>query len=110
MGLLRMLTNSHVMDGEPLSLSKAWDVRDRFSDARIGFIREPEGFEAEWRKRRAPIDRAQHLDRCLSGQLVCFGGMHADHVRQGCEQAEELRRDIARDRIKTAMMTTAKAR
>jgi len=33
-----MVTNPHVMDGEPLSPSKAWDIRDRRTSSahRIG--------------------------------------------------------------------------
>jgi hypothetical protein len=51
MGLLRLLTNAHVMSGQPLSARKAWEVRLAFeSDTRIQFSAEPEGFEAIWRK------------------------------------------------------------
>lgn len=54
MGLLRLLTNVHVMDGHPLSARAAWGVRRGFdSDARVKQVAEPDGFEAVWRSTAA---------------------------------------------------------
>ena len=51
MGLLRLLTNARVMAGNPLLASEAWRVRDLFrNDPRVGYIREPSGFDEQWRK------------------------------------------------------------
>ena len=50
MGLLRLLTNEHVMSGHPLSSQAAWGVRKQFEgDTRVKYVPEPSGFEAVWR-------------------------------------------------------------
>ncbi len=50
-GLLRLLTNARVMDGDPLPASAAWRVRDQFfTDSRIVLMREPDGFTERWRE------------------------------------------------------------
>ena len=49
-GLLRLLTNAHVMNGHPLSAEAAWKVRKQFeTDARVKYAAEPDGFEEVWR-------------------------------------------------------------
>ena len=51
MGLLRLLTNSAVMQDEVLSSSEAWFVyRRMLTDERISFQSEPPGLEDRWRK------------------------------------------------------------
>ena len=51
MGLLRLLTNAHVMDGAALTAEEAWNVRDQFhSDSRVRFVPEGSGFEDQWRQ------------------------------------------------------------
>lgn len=50
MGLLRLLTNSHVMSGEALSAQGAWAVRQQFeTHGRVRYLEEAEGFAAIWR-------------------------------------------------------------
>jgi len=50
MGLLRLLTNAHVMNGHPLSAQAAWRVRKEFeADSRVTYAMEPDGFEHVWR-------------------------------------------------------------
>ena len=51
MGLLRLLTNRHVMDGAPLTASEAWKTRDRIlGDPRILIVNEREDFAEHWRR------------------------------------------------------------
>ena len=51
MGLLRLLTNSHVMGGDVLASRDAWRVyRGILADERIGFAPEPFALEEQWRK------------------------------------------------------------
>ena len=51
MGLLRLLTNRHVMDGSPLSASEAWTTRDRIlGDPRMVVVNERDDFEEHWRQ------------------------------------------------------------
>jgi hypothetical protein len=50
-GLLRLLTNPAVMGAETLEARRAWRVYDEIaSDSRVGFLPEPPGLEAEWRR------------------------------------------------------------
>ena len=88
-----MVTNPHVMDGEPLSPSKAWDIRDRFSsDRRVCFIEEPPGFEAEWR-RTSSAYRIGHniwtdaylVSLCISAGCTLITFDKALGRRKGCE-------------------------
>lgn len=49
MGLLRLLCNKAAMDGDPVSLPQAWKVyADLISDPGVGFVPEPDGFQADW--------------------------------------------------------------
>ena len=49
-GLLRLLTNEHVMRTNVLTTADAWDKYDAmFADSRIKFVHEPEGLERSWR-------------------------------------------------------------
>ena len=51
MGLLRLLTNTHVMQDGVLSPARAWAVRDAFlEDDRVSFAEEPAGFSGRWRE------------------------------------------------------------
>jgi uncharacterized protein len=51
MGLLRLLTNSHVMGADVLSARDAWKVFDRLTNERnIFFAAEPAGIDAIWRE------------------------------------------------------------
>ncbi len=50
MGLLRLLTNSTVMSGAPLTAAGAWKVLDSLlGDPNIGFLKEPATFGDHWR-------------------------------------------------------------
>jgi len=49
-GLLRLLTNSAVMNGKPLSMKAAWTIYDKlFEDIRVARIAEPPGIEKPFR-------------------------------------------------------------
>ena len=49
MGLLRLLCNAAAMDGDPLTLPDAWKIyADLIRDPAVGFIPEPDGFQADW--------------------------------------------------------------
>lgn len=49
-GFLRLLTNPHVMKGEPFTAQEAWRSYDTLrSNRRIWFADEPPGLEQEWR-------------------------------------------------------------
>src|SRR5580692_5519496 len=51
MGLLRLLTNSHVMGADVLSARDAWSVFDRLTNERnIFFAAEPPGLDSVWRE------------------------------------------------------------
>jgi uncharacterized protein len=51
MGLLRLLTNEHVMGGGVLSAERAWSVVDQLrANPAVRFAPEPLGVEALWRK------------------------------------------------------------
>ena len=51
LGFLRLLTNSKLMGVDVLSQSKAWQVYDNLArDARVRFLREPEGVDATLRR------------------------------------------------------------
>ena len=50
MGLLRLLTNRHVMGPDALSPARAWSMFDAFlTDSRISMSSEPPGLEPYWR-------------------------------------------------------------
>ena len=50
MGLLRLLTNSHVMAGDALSVPRAWKTVDAYlEDSRFRMATEPTGVEEQWR-------------------------------------------------------------
>ena len=50
MGLLRLLTNSHVMAGDALTPAAAWRALDAyFADRRFGMVAEPAKLEEHWR-------------------------------------------------------------
>lgn len=50
MGLLRLLTNRHVMGDELLPARDAWGIYDVLrTDRRIGFQEEGDGLESHWR-------------------------------------------------------------
>jgi uncharacterized protein len=49
--LLRLLTTSAAMDGQPLAMDEAWRVHDRlFEDERVAFYPEPAGVERRFRE------------------------------------------------------------
>jgi len=51
MGLLRLLTNSHVMGADVLPARDAWKVFDRLTNERnIFFAAEPPGLDSVWRE------------------------------------------------------------
>jgi toxin-antitoxin system PIN domain toxin len=51
MGVLRLLTNQHVMIENPLKPVDAWRTFDALmSMEKVLFVHEPRGLEAEWRK------------------------------------------------------------
>jgi uncharacterized protein len=50
MGLLRLLTNRHVMGLDALLPARAWSIFDAFlTDSRISMFSEPRGLEHYWR-------------------------------------------------------------
>ena len=50
--VLRLLTTSAAMDGQPLTLAKAWSTYDKlFSDSRVTFLPEPPDLEREFRSK-----------------------------------------------------------
>ncbi len=50
LGLLRLLTNSHVLAGDALTVSRAWRTVDAFlEDKRFRMVPEPAGVEEQWR-------------------------------------------------------------
>ncbi|HXP84349.1 MAG TPA: TA system VapC family ribonuclease toxin [Bryobacteraceae bacterium] len=50
-GLLRLLTNRHVMGANVLNAEDAWDVYDDFfKTGRVRFAEEPPGIERAWRE------------------------------------------------------------
>lgn len=57
MGLLRLLTNRHVLGADALSAERAWKVFDALAnDDRVGLFDEPPDMEVRWRnltRRRA---------------------------------------------------------
>ena len=60
LGLLRLLTNTAVMGDQTLTLSKAWDVYDRWlADPRVEFYPESPNLEAEFRKATHPFAAKQ---------------------------------------------------
>lgn len=51
MGMLRLLTNPHVMAGSALSAAGAWAVLDQLrGDSRTSFLREPPELDRHWRR------------------------------------------------------------
>lgn len=51
MGMLRLLTNTHVMSEDVLSQAQAWKLYFHLcQDARISFLAEPPGLEEAWHK------------------------------------------------------------
>jgi len=56
LGLLRLLTNGHVMQNDVLKPVQAWRAYDNFrADPRILFLQEPAGFSEYWRRAEAEI-------------------------------------------------------
>ena len=52
--VLRLLTTSGVMNGQPLSMKAAWNAYDRlFEDARVAWLPEPPDVEEHFRKHTA---------------------------------------------------------
>lgn len=51
LGLLRLLTNQHVMGQDLLTPRQAWGVYDQWRlDPRVDFLLEPSGFGERWRE------------------------------------------------------------
>jgi len=51
LGLLRLLTNQHVMGQDVLTPRRAWRVYDQWRmDPRVDFLVEPSGFGERWRE------------------------------------------------------------
>jgi len=49
MGVLRLLTNPHVMGRAPRSIAEAWEIFTRLhDDRRVVFEAEPDGVDAAW--------------------------------------------------------------
>jgi uncharacterized protein len=62
MGLLRLLTNSHVMGADALSARDAWKVFDRITNERnIFFAAEPVGIDSIWRELTPPSQSGANL-------------------------------------------------
>jgi hypothetical protein len=50
MGLLRLLTNRHVLRGDAFSPDRAWASYEKFmDDSRISRVEEPAGLDRHWR-------------------------------------------------------------
>ena len=82
MGLLRLVTNRHVMGADVLTQSEAWRVYRRLAgDGRIQFLSEPLGIEAAWHELTAGRQPAtnmwtdaylQAFGRLTDAQVVSF--------------------------------------
>ena len=52
LGILRLLTTSAAMNGQPLTMIEAWAAYDRlFEDDRVAYLDEPASFERSFRKK-----------------------------------------------------------
>ncbi len=62
MGLLRLLCNPAIMDGDAVDRSQAWRLFDQlWSDERVLWADEPEGLAAVWRAISARDDKSHKL-------------------------------------------------
>jgi len=62
MGLLRLLSNPAIMDGDAIDRSQAWRLFDRlWSDERVLWADEPDGLDAVWRAISARDDKSHTL-------------------------------------------------
>jgi hypothetical protein len=53
-GFLRLVTTAAAMDNRPLTITRAWNVYDRFfEDDRVAFVTEPRDVETLFRKKAA---------------------------------------------------------
>ena len=80
MGLLRLLTNSHVMGRAPRTIVQAWETFGQLrADRRLTFATEPDRLEFLWRQLMTLGWRwTEFLDGCVLGRfcrrkLVFFG-------------------------------------
>lgn len=76
LALLRLLTNGKVMGRDAVSQRQAWRIFDRtVSDARVGFLSEPEHVEAEFRRLTQSSQPATHSwsDAYLAAVAVSGG-------------------------------------
>mgnify|MGYP001099730261 CR=1 FL=1 len=76
LALLRLLTNRKVMGRDVLGQRQAWRIFDRTaSDVRVGFLAEPAGVEAEFRRLTQSSQPATHSwsDAYLAAVAVSGG-------------------------------------
>ena len=72
MGLLRLVTNRHLMGADVLTQSEAWRVYRRLAgDGRIQFLSEPLAIEAAWYELTAGRQPATHV--WTDAYLQAFG-------------------------------------
>ncbi len=75
LGLLRLLTNQHVMGDSTCSVDEALRLYDRWArDPRVEFASEPRGTEELFRRALAPIHRQQATKAIADSYLVGFAG------------------------------------
>jgi toxin-antitoxin system PIN domain toxin len=76
MGLLRLLTNAHVMGRAPRTVVQAWDTFAQLrADRRLVFATEPEGVESAWCQlmTQAGVGPSSWTD----AYLAAFAGAHS---------------------------------
>lgn len=77
MGLLRLLTNVHVMGADVLRPSEAWRVYEEATrDARIRLLPEPSGIEVIWKS----LSQGSEPSAWTDAYLMAFAQAHGLHV------------------------------
>jgi len=77
MGLLRLLTNKHVMGVDVLRPGEAWRAYEGIMrDSRMRFVDEPSGFEAIWKS----LMKASGPGAWTDAYLMAFAKAHGLHV------------------------------
>ena len=89
-GLLRLLTNRHVMGVNLLTAEGAWDVYDDlFKTGRVRFASEPSGLERAWREATRHPHAGPNFwtDAYLAGvRDRCW--IHRGHIRSGVQASQ----------------------
>jgi toxin-antitoxin system PIN domain toxin len=73
LGLLRLLTNRHVMGEDTLTLRKAWDVYDQWiTDPRVDSYPEPRGLDPVFRELTAPFAAKPATNAVVDCYLLAY--------------------------------------